>query len=330
MGKYKQLAKSERLEISILKARGYFQKDIAKALKFSPSTVSRELQRNSNKENIYDAEKANNKAIKRRLYAKTQVRVIISEVKLREFIEEKLKIYKWSPEQISARWKQENPNSKSVSAVIIYKYLESVSGQQYKKYLYLAMKGKRKKKNKAGKKQLIPNRINIEKRPEYINKREFIGDAEGDLIVSKKGEKSALLTVIDRKSRFLFAESIPNKSPVSVVKKMKVITEYYDMNSITLDNGIEFQQHEKYGCDTYFCNPYSSWEKGQIEYANRLIRRFIPKKSVISDFSDKQIQSIIRLINNTPRKCLGYKTPIEVRFSKSINYTSLNPYVLDG
>jgi IS30 family transposase len=328
----------ERLEISILKEKGYMQKDIAKSLGVNKSTISRELKRNSyvpegkgsppTGKKKYDPQKASDKARKRRRYARTGIRKIIINPKMREFIENSLKHYKWSPEQISGRWKYEFPKEEQISFVTIYKFLDSVEGEKFRKYLYLEMKGKKKKKNKAGKKELIPNRKNIEYRPEDINNRKYIGDAEGDLIVSKQGEKSAMVTVIDRKSRFLFAEKIPDKKPSSVLKKIKKIQKSYTMNSITLDNGLEFMYHEQYGCDTYFCNPYRSSEKGQIEYANRLIRQFIPKKSIISDFSDKRIQEIVRLINNTPKKCLGYKTPIEVRFSKNVRYSALNPRIL--
>ena len=338
MEKYSQLTKTERMEISILKEKGYMQKDIAKALNVDKSTISRELKRNSHVPNgkgseppgkkEYDCQKANDKARKRRRYARTGIRKIIRNTKLREFVENSLEHYKWSPEQISGRWNKEFPDREQISFVTIYTFLNSVEGEKYKKYLYLEMKGKKKKKNKAGKKDIIPNRTNISYRPESINNREYLGDAEGDLIVSKQGEKSALLTVIDRKSRFLFAEKIPNKKPASVTSKIKEIQKYYQMRSITLDNGIEFMHHEQYGCHTYFCNPYCSAEKGQIEYANRLIRRFIPKKSVISDFSNKRVQEIITLINNTPKKCLGYKTPIEVRFTKNIRYSALNPTII--
>lgn len=329
MNKYKQLTKSERQEISILSSRGYKPIEIAREIGVHRSTIGREIQRNKRKTGEYDAKRATEKARVRRRYAKTQVRKLIKYPEMRKFVEQGLEVYKWSPEQISGRWSVENPDEPRISTVTIYKYLESMDGQNYKKYLYFESPDrKRKRRGKGGKKEMIPDRVNISKRPEDINERKNTGDAEGDLIVSPKGETSALLTVVDRKTRFLFAEKLPNRKPSGVVQKIKKIQEFYPMKSITLDNGIEFKHHKKYGCKTYFCNLYSSSEKGQIEYANRLIRRFIPKKSVISDFSDRTVQKFITLINHTPRKCLGYKTPIEARFNKVMNYTTLNPNLL--
>ena len=84
------------------------------------------------------------------------------------------------------------------------------------------------------------------------------------------------------------------------------------MESLTLDNGIENRDHEKIGTTTYFCDPYSSWQKGGVENSNKLIRRYIPKGANIDGYSDKYIQKIINIINNKPRKILNYKTPREI------------------
>lgn len=315
MANYKQLTKSERQEIYILKEKGYNQSDIAKAIGKNKSTISRELSRNSVTEKntnkrVYLPDKAEHKKYTRRKYSKYYAKKIIANSDLRKYIDEKLQLY-WSPEQIAGRWNTENEKLK-VSHVIIYNYIYSAQGQKYHEYLYKKRYKPKKRRINKTKRTMIPNRTLIDERPDRINQRLEVGDFEGDLIVSKKGYKSAALTLIDRKTRLLFAEKLENRKPSHVAGKVKKIKEKVNINSITIDNGIEFKDHEEYGCATYFCHPYSSWEKGQIEYANRLIRRFIPKKSNISDYSNKQIQKIVEIINNTPRKCLGYKTPIEV------------------
>ena len=232
---------------------------------------------------------------------------------MRDYIEKHLTLY-WSPEQIAARWNKEHDDLQ-VSHVLIYRYIYSARGQKFYEYLYTQRYRPKKRRRIKPQREIIKNRTSIDERPEEINRRLNIGDFEGDLIVSRKGEKSALLTLIDRKSRFLLAEPLENKKPKLVEKKIRKIQKRQPLRSLTIDNGIEFKNHEKYGCTTYFCHPYSSWEKGQIEYANRLIRRFIPKKSRIADFSPQYIQKIVELINHTPRKCLDYRTPYEVHFN---------------
>ena len=97
---------------------------------------------------------------------------------------------------------------------------------------------------------------------------------------------------------------------------MKDVVYSLNIKTCTLDNGIEFQRHTEIGCTTYFCHPYSSWEKGSIENMNRLIRRYIPKKTRIKDYPSKYIQDITLKLNHTPRKCLNFSTPHEVFFDQ--------------
>jgi len=319
MKQYKQVTKDQRQEIAILRNKGYKQKEIAKVVELSESTISRELNRNSvvvNKKGpkpvgvrSYIPNKADNKRRHRRRMCKTQFKKIITNGKLRDFIEENIQKY-WSPEQIGERWNKENEDVK-ISFVTIYKFMYSAQGQKFHGFLYSKRYKPKKRRLNATKREMITNRTWIEDRPQSINERKYFGDFEGDLIVSKKGEKSSLLTVIDRKTRLLFAQPLENRKPKLVTQRFKKISQQVKIKSITLDNGIEFKDHENFGCKTYFCHPYSSWEKGQIEYANRMIRQFIPKRSIISDFSDQQIQDIVYLINSTPRKCLDYQTPFE-------------------
>jgi IS30 family transposase len=135
--------------------------------------------------------------------------------------------------------------------------------------------------------------------------------------VSKKGDKNSLLVLLDRYSRYVFVRKVKDKKPRRILNEIDRIAKMNSINSITFDNGIEFQQHYKLNCNTYFCHPYSSWEKGAVEYANRLIRRYIPKKTYIKDYSKYYIQAVIEKLNHTPRKCLNYKTPYEVYFNSN-------------
>jgi len=314
------LKKTDREEIQILKDKGYSVRDIAKALEKSPSTISRELRRNSvNGE--YIAKKASLKAYSRRKYCKLYLKKINENEELQKYIQEKLEKEQWSPDIIAGRWNKGHPEGPHISHVTLYKYLYSAFGQRYTEYL----KSKRyrpKKRKKDGKKkrEMIPNRISIEKRPKVIDKRKRLGDFEGDLIISKRYDKSVILSLIDRKSRFLIIRKLYNKKPSNVVKKLHRISNKYDMKSITFDNGIEFKHHYKLNgknISTYFCNPYCSWEKGSVENVNKLIRQFIPKTKYIGDFSHQYIANVANKLNNRPRKCLKYCTPYEVFILKN-------------
>jgi transposase, IS30 family len=148
-----------------------------------------------------------------------------------------------------------------------------------------------------------------------------VGDTESDFIVSVKGDKTALATNIDRKSRYLQAKLIPERTCDEANRVLEDMMNIYNtektrIHSVTLDNDVAFQHHreirDKLKIATYFCHPYSSWEKGQIEYGNRLIRRQIPKKSRLANYSQNEIDRFLEKSNNTPRKCLGWKTPIQV------------------
>lgn len=126
---------------------------------------------------------------------------------------------------------------------------------------------------------------------------------------------------MDRMSRYLQALLIPertcNLANTALGTMMGIYnTDTTKAHSMTLDNDIAFQHHTEIrdimNIQTYFCHPYHSWEKGQIEYGNRMIRRYIPKKSRLANYSQNDIDRILEKINNTPRKCLGWKTPIQV------------------
>ena len=176
---------------------------------------------------------------------------------------------------------------------------------------------------------LIPNRTWIEARERVVEQRSRGGDFEGDLIVSKRGDRSVLATLICRSSRFLFARKLPNKKPRVVCGALREFVAKQVLRTITLDNGVEFRDHESLGCKTYFCHPYSSWEKGSIEYANRLLRRYFPKKTKLASIQPEQLAFVVHRINHTPRKCLNWKTPAEVfaKLSSTSKSVAFNPKI---
>ncbi len=324
MKEYTQLTKSERQEIYLLMNKGYSYGDIAKALNRSKSTISREVRRNRTR-GRYEPSKAEHKRDRRRRYCKIYLKKIREYPELEKYIRTHIKLG-WSPEQVSGRWNKEDTIDENItiSPLTIYKYIYSGIGNDLSFYLASKRHTRKKRKEKKTKRQLIPHRVWIDDRPNKIEEKTQIGNFEGDTVVSKRGDKNSLLVLLDRYSRYVFVTKVKDKKPRRIFNEIDRIANIYNINSITFDNGIEFQQHYKLNCDTYFCHPYSSWEKGAVEYANRLIRRYIPKKTYIKDYSQTYVQQIAQSLNHTPRKCLNYKTPYEVFFnSNSPNYKNL-------
>lgn len=310
MKKKGKLTKGERLELAILKEKGYSIRSIAKAMKRSPSTVSRELRRNIfQKENIYDPGRANHKSRVRKKYSRFQWRKINENRELRVFIISSLKKH-WNPDEISGYMRRGNmPFYASKTA--IYEWLYSGRGQKYCKYLYSNRYVKKRRKTKNGR-VLIPNRIGISRRFVGATKRSRYGHLEVDTVVSGKRGKGALCVSVDRKSRYVSIEKLSNMKPNEMVENMKRIVEKTKVKSITFDNGIENRYHEEIGRPTFFCDPYSSWQKGSVENVNKMIRRYIPKGADISKISPIYIQHIEKLINGKPRKILGYRSALEI------------------
>lgn len=282
-------------------------RDIALALGVSHSSVVRELKRNKVK-GQYDSKKADHKAYLRRKYSKYQGMKVRNVEGLEELIIQRLKEDRWTPEQISG-YLENQYGHKVISPKGIYRWLSSIYGQKYKFYLPYAKK-KRGRKKKQANNTHIPNRISIEDRPEVINQRKRLGDFEGDTLGRPKDSSHTLVAIVDRRSRFLMALKVNQMR--EAMEGFEALLANTNAHSLTLDNGLENIRYESLSIPTYFCHAYSSWEKGTIENTFQRLRRFIPKKARLEDFSEEEIASIVNKMNNTPRKCLGFKTPAQV------------------
>jgi IS30 family transposase len=314
---YKHIIFSDRLEISILLKKGYSHRDIARALGKNHSSVSREIKNNS-VNGVYDPVKADAKSKVKRSKSKYQCMKIVEHSKLADYIEINLRDNHWTPEEIAGRWNNENNFDKNgriviISAPTIYKYLYSNRGQRLCKYLCSKRYTKRRRKEGGKqKKQLIPNRISIEERPETVAMRTEFGHWEGDTLGRVRSDSEAVVGLVERMSRFLLIDKVPMLKYTVNGFKMFLNPHHDTFKSLTLDNGVENIRYEELNVDTYFCHPYSSWEKGAIENCFKRLRRFIPKKSSLKDYTREQIIGFAEIMNNTPRKCLNWKTPKEV------------------
>ena len=306
--KYQHFTKSNRNELSILLKKGYSYRDIGDALKKCPSSISREVKLNS-VNGVYDPDKADHKAYVKRWRSKYQGMKINGNQELENYVRNGLLHY-WTPEEITGRLEHELGKS-VIGFKTIYKWLYSPHGQLLCDYLPSKRYYRHRRRGKKNKdRTLIPNKVSIELRPEIINSRQRFGDFEADALGVPKDSSENLVGVVDRKSRYFKARKISRiKYAISEFKKLSTLL---DASSFTFDNGVENIRHQELGIPTYFCHAYSPWEKGTIENTFKRMRRFIPKKSRLENYSEEEITNICDIMNNTPRKCLGYRTPNEV------------------
>lgn len=314
------LTRVERLEIGMLLAKGYSQRSIAKELRRSPNTISYEVRKNSSK-GTYDALKADGKARLRKRMRKLQWSKIEEDSQTKKFVIEKLHAH-WNPDEISGYMKRTRMPS-YVSKTAIYEWLRTSRGERYCVWLYSKRKRVKKRIRKT-QKVLIPNRVGIERRSEGAHNRSRYGHWERDTIVSRKGSAAGIATHQERKSRLFIARKVESMRPREHAEATRLVARTVSMKSITTDNGLENRNHVHWGVPTFFCDPYSSWQKGSIENANKMVRAFFPKGTDFSTVTQKEINEVCRIINEKPRKILGYQSALEVSFkAKIIKNTSV-------
>lgn len=277
------------------------------------STISDEINRNKTKNGEYVARIAKHKAYVRRKYAKFQGMKIVGDSELRDFVEKGLGEGR-SPNSLSKRITKREKHLIPVSADSIERFLKSVHGRKIEaKRNKLKRKNTRRRRAKTG---TLDGRKFIDIRPQIINQRGRVGDAEADFIVSGKTGRGYLLTVADRKLRIAFIEKILPVTINNVHRAFQRIKKRYpEMRTITTDNDLLFKHHKELeielGVKIYFCHPYHSWEKGTIENTNGEIRKYIPKGSDISKYSSVFIRSIEKKLNVRYMECIDSFTPQE-------------------
>ena len=311
---YNQLTSEQRYTISILLQQGMKQKYIAKAIKVSPSTISRELKRNSGKQGHYNYKTAQFNANYRK-HRKPDNR---SKAQIMERAIGLLVTEQWSPQQISGSLALENV---FISHETIYKYIRRDKDKGGKLYKNCRHHLKHRKRAITGKCIPIPNRTSISERPQEAN-GERCGDFEMDTIIGKDG-RGDIVTLIERSTNMLFMRKLDKGKNAkelaqTVVKMLMPYKEY--IKTVTTDNGTEFACHEiiAKGLETkvYFADPYASWQKGAIENVNGLIRQYIPKGTDFKEYSHQKITKIMHKINMRPRKKLKFASPTQCFYGK--------------
>jgi len=303
---YTHFKQSDRDEISILLKKGYSQREIARVIGKNHSSVSREIKKNSTKA-IYDARKAQRKARLKRRMSKYQGMKIAENTELEVKVAIGLAA-NWSPEEVAGWIGCLGNGLNIISAKSIYKFCYSNRGQYLCKYLPHKRYHSRKRRGSKTTKTIIPNRIFIDFRPKITR----FGDFEADTLGHPKYEQETFIGAVEKQSLYLIGCKVP-RLKYSMDGFKNILSPYQRIiKTLTLDNGVENVHYQELGVKTYFCHPYSSWEKPVIENTFGRLRRFIPKYASLADYTPEQISAIIEMMNNTPRKKLGYRTPKEV------------------
>ena len=323
MRKAPKLNDSERCQIDILHSRGYSARAIGGVLGRSPNTISEELKRNSYKDGRYTAALAKQKAYVKRKYAKYQGKKIQENNELRSFVTLKLKEH-CNPEEISGYMKDHKELGFYASKTAIYEWLYSARGQAYCEYLYSRRyRPKPRKKNKTSR-VMIHDRVSVDERPEAASNRQEVGHCEYDSVVSSKrsGSTYALAVLVERSSRLVRAQLVPNLRPKAYARTITKLAGGMLVTSFTTDNGIENRQHrlvtKNTGAPVFFTDPYSSWQKGSVENANKMLRRYFPKGTNFATVTQTEVVDALTRINNKPRKILGYKSSLQVAQEKGL------------
>ncbi|NTW14128.1 MAG: IS30 family transposase [Candidatus Moranbacteria bacterium] len=315
MKKKGKLTRAERFEINILLEKRYSYRKIGEAMERSPNTVSYEVKVNS-VNGVYDPLKADRKAKVRKQASKYQRRKINENEALQAYITDKLKAH-WNPDEISGRMK-EDKEPFFASKTAIYEWLYSARGQRYCQHLYSERYDRKPRKTKKTDRIMIPDRVSLDKRFLGAENRTRFGHFEGDTVVSRKGGQGGMSVLSERKSRLLVVRKLHSMSPAENLRKIRNMMRSLGMKSITFDNGIENKRHASIGVPTFFCDPYSSWQKGGVENGNKMLRRYFPKGTDFALVSQKEIDRAVKIINEKPRKILGYRTAFEVAVANGV------------
>jgi len=315
----KQIDFNERQQIDSLLKQQVSMRNIAKELKRSPDSIASEVRRNSDS-NGYHAISAQVRAQQR--MKRTQSLRAKKNDEVWGYVINKLRCG-WSPEQIAGRLKRERGKT-VICHETIYQYIYANPQKQLAQYLVRDHKRRRKRGSQYQYRRGIPNRVSIHDRPEEINTRTTFGHWEIDTVEGKKNTGAAT-TVLERKTRYYLAQKVPViDSELGIWAQKKLLTKLplLARKSVTFDNGKENYNHtqlNQLGIKTYFCDPYSSWQKGSNENHNGILRRYIPKKTDFSTFTQLELNLITQEINDRPRKCLNYETSSEA-FHRELQY----------
>ena len=312
---FRHLDQYDRDRIEALWRRGHTKVEIANVVKVDKSTLSREISRRQRKNGVYDAATAQRKALVKRSNSKYQGMKIEADPKLGAYLVAGLKQLR-SPNELSGRMRKgKQPFYASTDA--IYKWLYSVYGQQYCRYLCTRRYRKKPQKGETPKREIIPNKISVRERPRGIKLHPWEWDA---MVSPKKAKTTASIAVAcSIKEKYISGTKLENLKPENTKLAVRNLSSKFQMDSVTLDSGIENRYHESFGIPAYFCDPHSPWQKPHVENSIGLLRRwFIPKKTDLSKVAEEELQMYFDILNHKYRKSLNYQSAYEVAVERGI------------
>jgi transposase, IS30 family len=303
----------ERERLAVLRAAGLSLRAIAGQLGRAASTISRELRRNALPRGGYLPVHAEGCYLERR----RRPAILERDAKLARFVRERL-LEGWTPEQIAGWLKRgEERKLRAVSCETIYAFIHR-AGQRAEKLWRLLPRGRAKRGRRRARqpRTTIAGRRSIHERPEAVERRREAGHWEGDLLICRRTRP--VLVLKERKTRFVLAARLAGKSAAETVAVMMAVFRRLDPRlraSVTFDNDTAFARHgllaSACAMATWFCDAYASWQKGAVENANGRLRRDLPRDLDLDALTDAELQEIVLAHNLTPRKCLGFLTPVQ-------------------
>jgi IS30 family transposase len=314
MSTYHQLSQEERYIITGLRVSRHSKADIARVLGRSPSTISRELNRNKKPcDGKYRADEAYYKTIARRRRVRRGFHHTVQQwdqviLLLKE---------KWSPEQISNCLRLHG--SFTISHETIYKYIlhDKKNGGTLFTHLRIMPKVRKKRYNSKDSRGILPGKRHISTRPYEVETRKVLGHWEGDTVIGSDLHH-CILTLVERKSGLVIIKKMSSRTAAEVIRAAVTAIREHEAHfkTLTLDNGTEFHEYkileDHFPLKCYFATPYHSWERGSNENLNGLIRQYLPKGMCMSAITQAHCNYIAFKLNSRPRKRHGYKTPQEV------------------
>lgn len=313
---YTHLTQDERYQIYILKKAGHRQNEIAALMNRHPSTISRELSRNSGQRG-YRPRQAQRFCDERGINSCNARRIAPA---VWEEVQARLRL-QYSPEQVAAKL--------PISHETVYQriYADKHSGGDL--WRHLRCQKQRRKRYASGRERRgrIPERRPLTARPSTVECRRRIGHWEGDTIIGA-GRRQAIVSLVERKSGYCLLAHVPHKTSAAVsdaiIESLTPIKAR--VATLTFDNGLEFAGHREIdqalGSTSYFADPYASWQRGTNENTNGLVRQYLPKSRPFHNVTQEELAMIMERLNHRPRKRLNWKTPHEV-FMQSFNRVAL-------
>ncbi len=318
MSGYSHLTAEERDRIAGLKAEGLSLRAIARALGRVASTISREVRRNALDSGAYRPHVADGSYMLRR-----QRRAVLeTDAKLAAYVMDRL-AEGWTPAQIAGRLRLGiETGLRAVCTETIYGWIYRVGQKAGRLWRFLTCRrARRRKRHSRTSRDAIAEKTHISQRSDDADARRTAGHWEADLVICKRSRP--VLVLHERKTRVTLMSRLAGKTAAETISAMMAAFRRLDprmRGSVTFDNDTCFARHMllrgMLSATTYFCDAYASWQKGGIENANGRIRRWLPRGTDLDAISEEDIQEIAMTINLTPRKCLGYRSPVEAFLSE--------------